>query len=130
VLDADHLDVPGKPDQAARRALEMDRMILLGHEITLAGAWSWGKALALRAWVGIRHRTQRIRDLKARVDALEAALARCPAEGCRGCGERQMRAVQSVPHPRNDTVRMLTYRCGACGFEDVFTRLPGQQIEF
>src|SRR5438445_10802812 len=105
-------------------------MILFGHEITAVAAWDWAKTLLPRVWVAIRHRRKRIQDLERRIEALEASLARCPGEGCPRCGERQLRAVQSVSHPLNDTVRLLTYRCGACGFDDVFVRPPGQRIEF
>src|SRR5437016_6105680 len=105
-------------------------MIFLGHEITVAAVWGWAKMLLPRSWAAIRHRTKRIQDLEQRIDALEASLARCPGEGCPRCGERRLRAVQSVSHPLNNTLRLLTYRCGACEFEDVFVRLPGQKIEF
>src|SRR5262245_14220768 len=80
VLDTQLVNVRRKPDQTSLYALESDRMILLGHEITLP--FGWAKMLLPRAWGAIRRRAQKVQDLEQRVVALETALARCPGEGC------------------------------------------------
>jgi ribosomal protein L37AE/L43A len=70
----------------------------------------------------VRRRFEKIAALEARVTALEAALARCPAEGCPFCGARAFRLKEVMMRGE-----MEVWQCGECNTDREYRYdLPGQ----
>ena len=114
-----------KPRSACENSTEASDM-----ELTFATAWASAKSIAPRLWRIIKERTGKIQELERRVSALERALETAPGQACPKCGTREFRAEKSVPHPIFDATRMVTYKCQACSYKDVYVRPPGKGIEF
>lgn len=81
-------------------------------------------------WKRVSEAPERIDELERRVAVLEAALARCPGEGCPHCGEREYRVDRVERHPHRMIAgvggRMRFMKCGACGFADQVPVIPGK----
>ena len=80
-------------------------MAVLDNLVTLLRRWD--------VWKRIEETPDRIGALERRIDQLESALEKCPAEGCPFCGERAFRLEVS------DAARLGSHReiweCEACG---------------
>jgi hypothetical protein len=82
-------------------------------------------------WKRVQEAPARIDALEKRIAELEAKLARAPGEVCPACGDHAMR-VKGVQPARSGLARLgvrdYAYECESCGFKDVRTLTPTQQI--
>jgi hypothetical protein len=62
------------------------------------------------AWRDLQAVPAKMKALDERMAALEAALARCPAEGCAFCGARAVRLDRVDMHGQREQ-----WKCGECG---------------
>jgi hypothetical protein len=63
----------------------------------------------IEAWRDLQAVPAKMRALEERMASLEAALARCPAEGCPFCGERAFRLDRVDMHGQREL-----WKCGKC----------------
>jgi hypothetical protein len=60
-------------------------------------------------WKRLQELPSEVDGLKQRIAALEAALARCPADGCPYCGARAFRLQRQDMHGQREI-----WQCGEC----------------
>jgi predicted amino acid racemase len=81
------------------------------------------------AWKRITESPDRIDQLTARIEKLEASLSRVPGLACPSCGALQYRAVSSRPHPELGVIGTVirSMRCGECTYQEDKTVAPANQ---
>jgi uncharacterized protein with PIN domain len=72
-------------------------------------------------WKRLQQVPNEIEELRTRIAALEAALAKAPGESCKYCGERAMRLASQgrIMGSMGKQERTETWKCEKCGREDV-----------
>lgn len=71
-------------------------------------------------WNEMTEAPAKVRDLEARVAALEGKILRAPGEACPKCGAYAFRVTKSSPHPTMGSLGAINrdMKCEDCGFKE------------